>query len=231
MDDALIQYYVAPVGEHADGALALLAARAALLGQARWAERADYRRWRAIMMTKVVLEAPPEDFARVRAAPTTLALRADGGAAEPNDAAVLLVLPPQPRTAAAPLLGALRLARKRRGRAPEPDPERGLALLLIAADDLGMHGGKLAAQAAHAALQAASAASHEPTWIAWASMGAPLALRSAPSATLALLAARYPGGAVHDAGFTQVASGSLTVVALPPGVPDGPRLLRELAPW
>ena len=36
--------------------------------------------------------------------------------------------------------------------------------------------------------------------------------------------------AVHDAGHTQVAAGALTAVAVPPGVPDTGRLLRELAP-
>jgi peptidyl-tRNA hydrolase len=45
------------------------------------------------------------------------------------------------------------------------------------------------------------------------------------------LAARYPGGAVHDAGHTQVAAGALTVVAVPPDAPEGEPLLRELAPW
>jgi peptidyl-tRNA hydrolase len=229
VDDALVQYYVSPAGVHADGALALLAARAALLGQARWSGRAEYRRWRTVMMTKVVLEASASDFERARKLPDALTMHADGREATCDEPGTLLVLPPQPRATVESPLGMLRLARKRRGRAPEPAV--GPTLVLVAADDLGMHGGKLAAQAAHAALLAEGAAAHRPTWVAWEQAGAPLALRRATSTVLALLAARYPGGTVHDAGFTQVASGSLTVVAVSPGAEEGSQLLRDLSPW
>jgi peptidyl-tRNA hydrolase len=229
VDAELVQYYVALQGEYADGALALLAARAALLGQARWSGRADYRRWRAIRMTKVVLEAASEDLARLREATEVLALRADGGEAAAGESVVLLVLPPQTKEAVADLVGQFRLARKRRGRAPEP--AEGPALVLVAAADLGMHGGKLAAQAAHAALLAEAAYGREAAWSVWMRAGAPLALRAAPSAVLSALAERYPASAVHDAGFTQVVAGSLTVVALPPGEPVSEQVLREFAPW
>jgi len=226
VDDALVQYYVAPVGAHADGALALLAARAALLGQVRWSGRAEYVRWRTVMMTKIALEASPAEFERARALPDALTLRADGREAAAGEPGAILVLPPQSRATAGPALETLRLARKRRGRAPEPPT--GPTLILVAAADLGMHGGKLAA---HAALLAERAAAQGPTWTAWEQAGASLALRRAASPVLAELAMRYPGGAVHDAGFTQVASGSLTVVAVPPGAGEGPQLLHDLAPW
>lgn len=228
-DDALVQYYVAPVGAHADGALALLAARAALLGQVRWSGRAEYVRWRTIMMTKIALEASPAEFERARALPDALTLRADGREATVGEPGAILVLPPQSRATAGPALETLRLARKRRGRAPEPPT--GPTLILVAAADLGMHGGKLAAQAAHAALLAERAAAQGPRWTAWEQAGISLALRRAPSPVLAELATRYPDSAVHDAGFTQVASGSLTVVAVPPGAAEGPQLLHDLAPW
>ena len=229
MDEAAVQYYVAARGRHSNGALALLAARGALLGHARWHARPDYRRWHDHVMTKVVLEAGDEELARVQAATETLALGADGGEATAGAPAALLVLPPQPKAAAAPLLGTLRLVPKRRG--PTPEPAARPALLLVAAADLGMHGGKLAAQAAHAALLAQAAYGHRPAWAVWTAAGAPLALHRAASDALAPLAARYPGGAVHDAGHTQVAAGALTVVAVPPDAPEGERLLRELAPW
>jgi peptidyl-tRNA hydrolase len=229
MDADLVQYYVALQGEFADGTLALLAARAALLGESRWSDRAGYRRWRAIRMTKVVLEAPPEALARLREATEALALCADGAEATAGEPAALLVLPPQPKEAVAGLLGEFRLARKRRGRAPEP--AEGPALVLVAAADLSMHGGKLAAQAAHAALLAEAAYGREAAWSEWMLAGAPLALRAAPSEVLSSLAERYPASAVHDAGFTQVAAGSLTVVALPPGESVGEQILREFAPW
>src|SRR5262245_20185948 len=130
-DDGLVQYYVALRGQFADSALALLAARGALLGQARWSTREDYRRWRRIMMTKVALEAPPEDLAQLRAATETIALRTDGREAAPDEPPALLVLPPLPKSVAAPLLGHLRLASKRRGRLP--DSYATPVLLLVAA--------------------------------------------------------------------------------------------------
>jgi peptidyl-tRNA hydrolase len=229
VDDDLVQYYLARRGQQADGALALLAARAALLGHARWAARPTYRRWRDAIMTKVVLEAEDEDLARVREATETIALDPAGTEVRSGEAVALLVLPPQPRADLLPLIGHLRLAARRRGQAPEP--ERGPVLLLTAAGDLGMHGGKLAAQAAHAALLAEAASSDTRTWAEWEEAGAPLALRRATSTLLAALAARYPASAVHDVGHTQVPAGTLTVVAIPPGVPDGERLLRELPPW
>jgi peptidyl-tRNA hydrolase len=229
VDESLVQYYVALRGQFSDSALALLAARGALLGQARWSARDDYRRWRRIMMTKVALEGTPEDLERIRAATETIPLRADGREAAPGEPPALLVLPPLPKAVAAPLLGHLRLAAKRRGRLPDSNVTP--VLLLIAAGDLGIHGGKLAAQAAHGALRAESAYGTSPSWAEWQQIGAPLALRRATSDDLAALAAQYPASAIRDAGFTQIAAGSLTVVAIPPGDPDAERLLRKLEPW
>jgi peptidyl-tRNA hydrolase len=228
-DEGQVQYYVALRGHLGDGALALLAARGALLGQAGWSAREDYRRWRRIMMTKVALEATPEGIANLRAATETLALRADGGEAAPDEPPALLVLPPLTKAVAAPLLGHLRLVPKRRGRAPKQETLP--VLLLVAAGDLGMHGGKLAAQAAHGALRADSAYGTLPAWGEWVQAGAPIALRRIAANDLASLATRYPASAVRDAGFTQIAAGTLTVVAIPPGDPEGERLLRELDPW
>jgi peptidyl-tRNA hydrolase len=45
------------------------------------------------------------------------------------------------------------------------------------------------------------------------------------------LAERYPGGAVHDAGHTQVPAGSLTVVPVPAGTAETEHLLASLEPW
>ena len=230
MDEtAVVQYYIAEQGRHPDGALALLAARGALLAHRRWHARPGYAHWRDHVMTKVVLEAGPAALAAVRAATETLALAAGGAEAAAGESAALLVLPPQPKAAALPVLGHLRLVPKRRGRAPEPAWRP--ALVLVAAGDLGMHGGKLAAQAAHAALLAQAAAAQQPAWSRWTAAGSPLALRRAPSRCLAALAARYPDSAVHDGGQTQVAAGALTVVAVPPAAPEGAWLLTELARW
>jgi peptidyl-tRNA hydrolase len=230
MDEStLVQYYLAERGRLADAALGLLAARAALLGHARWRTRPAYARWHARVMTKVVLGATAAELAAVRAATETLALTAAGAEAAPDEPAALLVLPPQPKAALAGMLGHLRLAPRARGPAPEPAGRP--ALVLVAAGDLGMHGGKLAAQCAHAALLAQAAYGRHPGWAAWVAAGRPLALRRATSAELAALAEDFPGGAVHDAGHTQVPAGALTVVAVPPWAGAAARLLDEGAAW
>ena len=231
MDDSkLVQYYLAERGALPDGALGLLAARGALLGHARWRARPAYGRWHDRVMTKVVLGAAPDDLTRVRAVVAdALALTrtgAEAGAAEP---AALLVLPPQPKDALAALLGHLRLAPRARGHAPEPAAQP--ALVLVAAEDLGMHGGKLAAQCAHAALLAQAVYGRLPAWSRWVGADRPLALRRAASERLAELERRLPGAAVHDAGHTQVPAGALTVVALPPGLGESSGLLADLQPW
>jgi PTH2 family peptidyl-tRNA hydrolase len=230
MDEStLVQYYVAERGRLSDGALGLLAARGALLGHARWRTRPAYARWHARVMTKVVLGATAEELAAVRAAAEALALAESGAEAADDEPAALLVLPPQPKAALAATLGHLRLAPRMRGPAPEPSARP--ALVLVAAADLGMHGGKLSAQCAHAALLAQAAYGRHAGWSAWIAAGRPLALRRADSTTLAALADRHPGGAVHDAGHTQVPAGSLTVVPLPPWTADAARLLDDGAPW
>lgn len=230
MDDlTLIEYFVAERGRLGDGALGLLAARGALLGHARWRDRPTYARWHARVMTKVVLGATAADLAHVRTATETLPLTAGGDEAVGDVPVALLVLPPQPKAALRDLLGALRLAPKQRGLAPEPIERP--ALVLVAAGDLGMHGGKLAAQCAHAALLAQVAFGRHPGWATWVVQGRPLALRRAPSTELTALETAYPGAAVHDAGHTQVPAGALTVVALPPWSATAARWLGEDRPW
>jgi PTH2 family peptidyl-tRNA hydrolase len=231
MDSAkTVQYYVAERGRLADGALAVLAARGALLGHARWRTRPAYARWHDHVMTKVVLGATDAELATIRAAAAeVLALTQAGQEAIADEPAALLVLPPQPKSSAAALLGHLRLAAGTHGHAPEP--AAGPLLLLVAAGDLGMHGGKLAAQCAHAALLAQVAYSQRLAWSVWVAASRPIALRRADSAALAELAERYSGGAVHDAGHTQVPAGSLTVVAVPPGAAATDHLRADLAPW
>ncbi|MFN8536608.1 MAG: peptidyl-tRNA hydrolase [Thermomicrobiales bacterium] len=218
-EEGQVQYYAALRGQFGDSALALIAARGALLGQARWATRENYQRWRGIGMTKVALGADPEELAQLRAAtgnhrpprrrPRGRARRARRPArpathdqsrrrADPR--------PPPPRLEAA--------------RPRLPDSSVIPVLLLVFAGDLGMHGGKLAAQAAHGVLRAESSYAAQPAWAEWEQSGAPIAIRKTNSDDLAALAEKYPGSAIRDADFTQIAAGSLTVVALPPGDPD-----------
>lgn len=91
------------------------------------------------------------------------------------------------------------------------DPE----IPTIAVDtSLGMTAGKAAAQAGHGSMLLAAAMSAEAV-AAWAADGFPLQVREVPRELFTELAAEPGAVAVQDSGFTEVAPGSTTVVALP----------------
>lgn len=93
----------------------------------------------------------------------------------------------------------------------EPDP----AIPLIAIDaELGMTAGKAAAQAGHGSMLLAAAMSEDRV-SAWADDSFPLQVREVPRDVFTQLAADPAAVAVQDSGFTEVAPGSTTVVALP----------------
>lgn len=85
---------------------------------------------------------------------------------------------------------------------------------LIALDaSLEMSAGKAAAQAGHASMLLAAA--RETAWVQqWAEAGFPLNVRELPREEFAELAARPEAVAVRDAGFTEVAPGSTTAIAI-----------------
>ena len=85
---------------------------------------------------------------------------------------------------------------------------------LIALDtSLQMSAGKAAAQAGHASMLLAAA--RETSWVQqWAQAGFPLNVRELPREEFAELAARPETVAVRDAGFTEVAPGSTTAIAI-----------------
>ncbi len=85
---------------------------------------------------------------------------------------------------------------------------------LIALDaSLQMSAGKAAAQAGHASMLLAAA--RETAWVQqWAQAGFPLNVREIPREEFAELAARPEAVAVRDAGFTEVAPGSTTAIAI-----------------
>jgi len=85
----------------------------------------------------------------------------------------------------------------------------------IAVDaSLDMTAGKAAAQAGHGSMLLAAAMSGEAA-AAWAADGFPLQVREVPRELFLKLAADPGAVAVQDSGFTEVAPGSITVVALP----------------
>jgi peptidyl-tRNA hydrolase, PTH2 family len=99
-------------------------------------------------------------------------------------------------------------------------------LMLIVRADLGMGRGKIAAQAAHAAVAAALASLGTPGFTAWLRDGQPkVVLRADGEAELNAVAERaaeagLPVQVIHDAGRTQVAVGTPTCCAIGPAA-DG----------
>jgi PTH2 family peptidyl-tRNA hydrolase len=95
-------------------------------------------------------------------------------------------------------------------------------LTLIIRADLGMGRGKIAAQAAHAAVAAALASAGSPDFRAWLRDGEPkVVLKVNGEEELYALAeqagaAGLPVQVVHDAGRTQVAEGTPTCCAIGP---------------
>lgn len=85
---------------------------------------------------------------------------------------------------------------------------------LIALDaSLQMSAGKAAAQAGHASMLLAAA--RETAWVQqWVEAGFPLNVREMPRKEFSELAARPEAVAVRDAGFTEVAPGSTTAIAI-----------------
>jgi peptidyl-tRNA hydrolase, PTH2 family len=98
-------------------------------------------------------------------------------------------------------------------------------LTLVVRSDLGMGRGKIAAQAAHAAVAAALASVGTPAFRAWLRDGQPkVVLRAGSEAELHAIAeqaadAGLPVQVIHDAGRTQVAEGTPTCCAIGPA-PD-----------
>jgi peptidyl-tRNA hydrolase, PTH2 family len=95
-------------------------------------------------------------------------------------------------------------------------------LTLVVRADLGMGRGKVAAQAAHAAVAAALASLGSPDFRAWLRDGQPkVVLRADSEEHLAAIAAEaaaagLPVQVIHDAGRTQVAQGTPTCCAIGP---------------
>ena len=95
-------------------------------------------------------------------------------------------------------------------------------LTLVVRADLGMGRGKLAAQAAHAAVSAALASLGTPDLRAWLRDGQPkVVLRADSEEHLSAIAEQarasaLPVQVIHDAGRTQVAEGTPTCCAVGP---------------
>jgi peptidyl-tRNA hydrolase len=146
----------------------------------------------------------------------------------------LACLPPMRRSEAGEPLGSLPAFTDAR-RPPEPTPKppaNALALTYVLNADLGLSQGKAMAQAGHGALMCADdprlgdRGPRADAWRAWDEAGRPARVIEADAARFAALRAAGGAAVVRDAGFTQVAPGTVTVLCLPPGPEPAPR-----RPW
>jgi hypothetical protein len=121
-------------------------------------------------------------------------------------------LPPRRRSERGPLLEKLQAMSTDLGEAPETAPRRPGALTYLLNPDAPMSSGKTLAQIAHAAVMAADSGRFED----WVAAGCPARVL-APSAREFAAAARRDdlAACVADAGLTEVAPGTVTVLALP----------------
>jgi hypothetical protein len=122
----------------------------------------------------------------------------------------VIALPPRRRSERGPLLERLQAMSSDLGAAPaelgQPAPA---AVTYVLNPELEMSSGKVVAQVAHAAVMAAGELP------AWAEAGAPGRL-VAPRGFAELAAREDLAARVVDAGLTEVAPGTVTVLALPP---------------
>jgi hypothetical protein len=153
---------------------------------------------------KVCLRArTAAQWAEVLEEPHALAGDADGEA--------VAALPPRRRSERGPLLERLQAMSTDLGEAPEElERSRPDAVTYALNPALDMSSGKVVAQVAHAAVMAAAALPR------WAEAGAPGQLVS-PRGFAALAARDDLAAHVVDAGLTEVAPGTVTVLALAPG--------------
>jgi hypothetical protein len=133
-------------------------------------------------------------------------------AGDPEGEAVL-ALPPRRRSQRGPLLERLQAMSTDLGAAPSEAPARPGALTYVLNPDAPMSSGKTLAQIAHAAVMAADAPELED----WVRDGCPgRVLAPSPAAFRAAAAGDDVVARVADAGLTEVAPGTVTVVALGP---------------
>ena len=119
-------------------------------------------------------------------------------------------LPPRRRSERGPLLEKLQAMSSDLGPAPtEAGRPRPGEVTYVLNPELEMSSGKVVAQVAHAAVMAAAVLP------AWAAAGAPARL-VAPRGFAELAAREDLAARVVDAGLTEVAPGTVTVLALPP---------------
>lgn len=170
------------------------------MGEGEWAEAVAA--WQDARIRKVVRRARGAEWRRAEALP---------GITVTGDTAEVRVFPPIPLDGWPKDLARLQVSGTDFGDdAPPPAPQPGLPVVWMN-PAVEMTAGKAMAQAGHAA-QLGWWRLEKDRAAAWAEAGFPLAVRTAPPARWAQLAAAdLP--MVHDAGFTEIAPGTATAVA------------------
>ena len=217
-----VEYYVAVPGIPGT-ALALLAGRGAILAHRRFRGHPGYARWHDGSMAKVMLRAASEELVALARAHDGLALP------EEPDVPRLAVFRPRPKDRAQFLahlkLYSGRVAWSTRAEWPQSD----LHVPVLLNGELDLSAGKLAAQVAHAVLVLQEAWGTLAVWADWLATGTPLALLKAPERLLVRLVEEGRAWGVQDEGRTEIAAGSLTAAATPPGTLDAWRAEPEMA--
>lgn len=156
---------------------------------------------------KVALRASASELDAVREAEDAVAV---------DD--VLLCLPPRRMSARSELLASLRPFTDAKAPAEAPEAPPGPALVYVVRPEVMKTAGKAMAQAGHAALLAADVLGprHPEAFAAWRRAGCPGDVRRADDACWEELKRDLGAVAVTDAGLTQVAPGTETVLALAP---------------
>ncbi|MCS0602189.1 peptidyl-tRNA hydrolase [Streptomyces sp. LP11] len=186
--------------ETAARAVLLLLADERALGDGEWAEAV--RNWEDARIRKVVRRARGAEWRRAEALP---------GITVTGKSAEVRVFPPIPLDGWPKDLAKLQVSGTQLDDPEPPTPADPAHPVLWLNPDLGMSAGKTMAQTGHAA-QLAWWALPEPDRTAWQTSGFPLTVRTAPPSTWpTLTTSGLP--VVRDAGFTEIAPGSCTVVA------------------
>ncbi|MFC9787882.1 peptidyl-tRNA hydrolase [Rhodococcus sp. NPDC127528] len=166
---------------------------------------ADYRSWTGARIRKVAR--------RARGAQWLAAQAVDGVTADVGGAQARALVP-GPVGALDPRIRKLQIGGTDLDHDRPDDPHDGTVVLWVDGS-LGMTVGKAAAQVGHAAMILAGAMTAERAWL-WARDGFRCAVRDADPDRWSTLVGELAAGravAVRDAGFTEVAPGSTTVIA------------------
>ncbi|KPI10833.1 protein of unknown function UPF0099 [Actinobacteria bacterium OK074] len=174
-------------------------------GDGPWAQAV--RDWQDARIRKVVRRARGAEWRRAEAL---------DGITVTGKSAEVRVFPPVPLDGWPKDLARLQVSGTDLDDPEPPGPAEGTAPVLWLNPDLGMSAGKAMAQAGHGA-QLAWWELSEDDRTAWREAGFPLAVRTAaPDRWTQLTSSGLP--LVRDAGFTEIAPGSATVVADHPGL-------------